>query len=153
MRKANRQKGMLITEPLRHRPDGLRKMLIHEMIHADTGDEHDERFFDKLVEIARTGEKWAWEEAREYHPCCVKAMIHLWRRFNPEMKVELDPRTSCGCKACSAWIDRGRPTSESLEDWHPWAPSDAPDHLRQPLPDPKRCGRRDLREGADDEDV
>ena len=33
-------------------------MLIHEMVHADTGDEHDERFFDKLVEIARTGEKW-----------------------------------------------------------------------------------------------
>jgi hypothetical protein len=130
------ERKILLTEPLRHKPEELRKMLIHEMVHAETGDEHDERFFDKLIDIARTGESWAWEEAREYHPCNVKTMIHLWRKSHPSLKISNDPRTRCLCRACTKWRDRGCPASESLESWSPWATSDAPPHIRQPLPDP-----------------
>jgi len=114
----------------------MRRMLIHEMVHADTGDEHDERFFGKLIEIARAGESWAWEEAREYHPCMVKTGIHLWRRLHPDLKIELDIRTSCQCAACRSWRERGSPQAESIENWHPWAPEDAPRHLSEPLADP-----------------
>jgi hypothetical protein len=130
------ERKILVTEPLRHQPEALRKMLIHEMVHAETGDEHDERFFDKLIDIARAGESWAWEEAREYHPCIVKTMIHLWRKSHPSLKISNDPRTRCPCLACTEWRDRGCPASESLESWSPWATSDAPPRIRQPLPDP-----------------
>lgn len=137
-----KERKILLAEALRLKPEGMRRMLIHEMVHADTGDEHDERFFDKLVEIARTGEEWAWDEAREYHPCTVKTMIHWWRACHPSLKISHDPRTTCGCKACAAWVEQGSPVSESIEDWHPWATSDAPDHIRLPLPDPMKKGKK-----------
>jgi hypothetical protein len=47
-------------------------MLIHEMVHAAEGDAHDEAFFNRLVDIAKRGEEWAWNEARDYHPCKVR---------------------------------------------------------------------------------
>ncbi len=132
------EKIIRLTEPLRDRPEALRRMLIHEMIHALTGDDHDEAFFDKMVEIARTGEDWAWDEAKEYHPCSLKTMIYVWRNYchHPIMRLEGDPRTTCSCKACGGWRESGELSSESIEEWQPWAPDDAPPHIRGPLPCP-----------------
>ena len=121
-----------LTEPLRDRPRSLRKMLVHEMVHAAEGDEHKEAFFNRLVDIARRGEEWAWDEARRYHPCIVNiSMLRLWRRFNPEMRLELDIRRNCHCEACRAWKERGSPTDEPLEQWRPWDPPGAPSHPRR----------------------
>ncbi len=81
-----------LSAPLRDRPQALRRMLVHEMVHAATGDDHNEAFFNRLVDIARRGEEWAWDEAREYHPCIVRNLIHLWRNYHPKLRYELDPR-------------------------------------------------------------
>lgn len=54
-----------LSEPLKDRPQALRRMLVHEMVHAAEGDDHGEAFFNRLVDIARRGENWAWDEARD----------------------------------------------------------------------------------------
>jgi len=117
-----------LTEPLRNRPQALRRLLIHEMVHAAEGDEHGEAFFNRLVDIARQGEDWAWNEARDYHSCIVRTLIHLWRNFPVTLKQELDPRRSCRCEACKGWQQRGCPSDEELEQWRPWEPPGAPVH-------------------------
>lgn len=115
-----------LTQPLRDRPQSLRRMLIHEMVHAAEGDAHDEAFFNRLVDIAKRGEEWAWNEARDYHPCKVRTLIHLWRRSDQKLRQELDPRRSCNCEACNGWKERGFPSDEPLEQWRPWEPQGAP---------------------------
>ena len=115
-----------LTPSLRDRPQPLRCMLIHEMVHAAEGDDHAEAFFNRLVDIARRGEEWAWDEARDYHPCRVRTLIHLWRKCHPKQRQELDPRRSCKCEACRGWRERGFPSDEPLEQWRPWEPQGAP---------------------------
>ncbi len=117
-----------LTKPLRNRSLHLRHILVHEMVHVAEGDEHEEAFFNRLIDIAQRGEEWAWDEARDYHPCQVRNLIHLWRNYPLELHNELDPRRSCKCKACSEWQNRGFPQNESLEEWHPWEPEGAPVH-------------------------
>ena len=77
-----------LTESLRHRPQALRHNLVHEMVHAAESDKHDEDFFNRLVNIARRGEEWAWDEARDYHPCIVQKTIHRWRKMHPDVQSE-----------------------------------------------------------------
>lgn len=114
------------TFPLRNRPQSLRRLLIHEMVHVAEGDAHGEAFFNRLTDIAQRGEEWAWNEARDYHPCIVRTLIHLWRKYRPEIRQELDPRRNCKCEACRGWRMRGFPHDELLEQWSPWEPQGAP---------------------------
>lgn len=117
-----------LSATLKDRPQSLHRMLVHEMVHAAESDEHDEAFFNRLLDIARRGEEWAWDEARDYHPCAVRTLIHAWRKFHPDLLNELDPRKHCKCKACNGWQSRGCPYDESLEQWRPWEPLDGPVH-------------------------
>lgn len=115
-----------ITDTLIDRPKSLRRMLVYEMAHAAESDAHDEAFFNRLLDIARRGEKWAWDEARDYHPCQVRTKIHAWRNMHPDLLNELDPRKMCKCEACKGWCDRGYPHHEPLEQWRPWEPPGTP---------------------------
>ena len=117
-----------LTESLWDRPESLRRMLVHEMVHAAEGDEHEEAFCNRLVDIAERGEEWAWDQARDYHPCSVRTLIHLWRSSPAELRDDLDPRQNCECEACRAWQRRGCPSNEPVEQWCPWEPQGAPVH-------------------------
>jgi len=115
-----------LTEPLKDRPEPLRRMLIHEMVHVAEGLEHNEAFFGRLIDIAERGEEWAWDEARDYHPCQVRKTIHEWRNLHLKIRREGDLRQFCTCEACIQWQERGCPNKESLEQWQPWEPQHAP---------------------------
>ncbi len=61
------------------------------------------------------GEEWAWDEARDYHPCIVRTRIHAWRKTHPDLLNELDPRKACKCEVCKEWQSRGCPHADWIE--------------------------------------
>lgn len=75
-------------------PEVLRKLLLHEMCHVSTSDDHGGGFFERLSGLASQGEFWATEEAETYRRMQLAIPIpnprYRWQGEMTDLSVRLD---------------------------------------------------------------